>query len=257
MHDNGNDDLEMLQNPLRSHYETEGARVERYGNTSYWDSRYHQRRFQMVCGLLASLGPSGATFLDVGAGTGEYLDYMTSAGVIEAIAIDLSFNYCRRLSARTNLVAEASATSLPLASRCVDIVLCSEVIEHIPGSDTCTVISELCRVARRAVVITTPNRSALIRRIGRMISPGSVDSLDKEVGHINLMNAKEFRTVLGIDGWELKRLKIDHVLPPVIGETLKLSEIWARPLEAVERCATNGTISARAGNAMAAVLLRA
>lgn len=239
---------------LRRHYENEGRQLERYSSPSYWDSRYHRERFGMVCELLRGLSPDGLSFLDVGAGTGEYLDFMQSVGVAEAVALDLSHAYCVRLVKRSSLVTQASASSLPFASASVDIVLCSEVIEHIPRSAAKSVITELCRVAARAVVVTTPNRDATIRRLGRRVAHRSVDALDQEVGHINLMNALELTALLNIEGWTLHPLRVVHILPPVVGERFRIPPRASSAVSRLERWATG--VDPSRGNALAAVLTR-
>jgi SAM-dependent methyltransferase len=239
---------------LREHYEIEGRDLERYESSSYWDARYHQHRFKLICNVLDNLSPDGVNFVDVGAGTGEYLEHMRSAGAAKVVAVDLSFAYCARLSRVSSLVSQSSGVALSLKSGSADIVLCSEVIEHVPPSEARSVIAELCRVATRAVIVTTPNRRAAIRRLGRLVAPHAVDALDLEVGHINLMTASELEVLIGIPGWRLHTVQVAHILPPVIGERLRIPPSSSCVISRLERWAT--AASGSSGNAMIAVLTK-
>jgi ubiquinone/menaquinone biosynthesis C-methylase UbiE len=56
-------------------------------------------------------------------------------------------------------VIRADGMALPLKQASVDVVHCSAVIEHVGDERRQqALIEELCRVARRAVFLTTPNR---------------------------------------------------------------------------------------------------
>ncbi len=56
----------------------------------------------------------------------------------------------------TQTAVKASAEDLPFRDRSFDYVLCIEVLEHIPTEIRGRIVSEMCRVARKKVVITHP-----------------------------------------------------------------------------------------------------
>ncbi len=56
----------------------------------------------------------------------------------------------------TQRAVRASGTELPFADRSFDYVLCIEVLEHVPPDIRPLMLAEMCRVARRKVVITHP-----------------------------------------------------------------------------------------------------
>lgn len=238
---------------LRARYEAEGSVVRRYDAAEFWDRRYHRRRFAMIEATLGRLFVEGEVFLDVGCGSGEYLALAADRGV-EAVGVDLSEAYCRRIvasGARRPVVGDAAA--LPFASRSCDVVLCSEVIEHLPPSVARGCIDELTRVARRAIVVTTPNAAAFIRRLARRVARATVSALDDEVGHINLLTRRELVAVLARPGWAVSRLTMHHVAPPLVGAgPLRLGPGSAPTVAWVERWADRRF--AAAGNLMIAVL---
>jgi 2-polyprenyl-3-methyl-5-hydroxy-6-metoxy-1,4-benzoquinol methylase len=222
---------------LRERYEREGSSVERYANSSLWDRRYHERRMAFIKRTVGDLLGRDGSFLDVGCGTGEYLAWAASATNGEVHGCDLAEEYCRRARsvAPQATVRQSSAEALPYADQSIDVVMCSEVIEHIPYAEQGAVVAELMRVARRHVVVTTPNRESAVRRIGEIVSREGVQRLDEEVGHIALLNVNELRDLLSGTGFVVEPVRTQHTVPPVIGERLCLPKILETPVSVLEK----------------------
>ena len=55
-----------------------------------------------------------------------------------------------------NKAIKASGTDLPFRDRSFDYVLCIEVLEHLPPELRPRIVSEMCRVSRKMVIITHP-----------------------------------------------------------------------------------------------------
>jgi len=55
-----------------------------------------------------------------------------------------------------NRAVRASGTDLPFADQSFDYVLCIEVMEHLPVDLRRKIVSEMCRVCRKQVIITHP-----------------------------------------------------------------------------------------------------
>ncbi|HEY4376109.1 MAG TPA: methyltransferase domain-containing protein, partial [Acidimicrobiales bacterium] len=224
---------------LRARYEREAGEVDRYTNASYWDRRYHQRRFDHVAELLAGVVGPTSSVLDVGCGTGEYLLAAGRLGSSQVVGIDLAHGYCRRAAelAPAARVCGAELGRLPFADDAFDVVLCTEVVEHLDPAEARVAAAELFRVARRAVVLTTPNAQATIRRWGRTLRAARVDELDAEVGHINLLDLASVGNLIAAAGWQVQDLCAVHVLPPVLGELGHLPRGLDPVVGAVERAA--------------------
>lgn len=237
---------------LRLRYEIEGAATRRYDAAQFWDRRYHRRRFEHVDALLRALVRRDDTFLDVGCGTGEYLALATGLGA-HAVGIDLSEAYCGRVTSSGLVAVVGDGTGLPMADASCDVVLCSEVIEHVPAVLARRCIDEITRVARRAVVVTTPNALAVVRRVARRIIPSRVTDLDLEVGHINLLGPSELTSSLERPGWQLTQFAVRHVIPPLVGDVRPaLPSVLAPMVSQIERGSDRWCPSA--GNMMFAVL---
>ncbi|MCB9549802.1 MAG: class I SAM-dependent methyltransferase [Myxococcales bacterium] len=105
---------------------------------------------------LALLPPGVETALDVGCGPGTLLHRLP---VPRAYGTDLGWRGLRNVQ---RPAVRSSILRLPFADASVDLVTCCEVLEHLPPADVAAAVAELCRVARRAVLVTVPYREQLL-----------------------------------------------------------------------------------------------
>jgi 2-polyprenyl-3-methyl-5-hydroxy-6-metoxy-1,4-benzoquinol methylase len=120
-------------------------------------------RVQRVLGTLRGLQP--ATLLDIGSGRGAFLwpllDAFPSLSVLAGELSPRRVELLTRvrqggLSQLKPLALDVRA--LPLVNEAVDVACCLEVLEHLPDADPLLATRELCRVARRFVVVSVPSR---------------------------------------------------------------------------------------------------
>lgn len=137
------------------------------------------------------------TVLDVGGGEG-YLAAAVRDLFNPSIAhsSDLSVEACRRAGEIFGIQGlSADSTKLPFADNSYDLVICSEVIEHL--SRPVFAIGELARVARKYVLITT----AEFCPTGELERAVRSWTLDRAYPHaeINWFTARDFQILLGND----------------------------------------------------------
>jgi SAM-dependent methyltransferase len=77
---------------------------------------------------------------------------------------------------------QGDITALPFGDHCFDMVVCAEVLEHIPSRLLSQACAELTRVAKGALVIGVPYRQDL--RVGRT-SCSSCGAVNPPWGHVN------------------------------------------------------------------------
>jgi len=96
------------------------------------------------------------TVVEIGCGEGELLARMRSwRPARRMVALDLSDAILREARARHGLIVAAqSAEALALRDGAADIVVASEVLEHLP--DPLAALQEIARVARRRVILSVP-----------------------------------------------------------------------------------------------------
>jgi len=113
---------------------------------------WQRRRFEIVHDFM---GPQGAQIaLDIGCGSSRIVQ--TIPGMV---GLDLGMHKLRWLRAPGRLLVQGSLTHLPFRSGAFDMVLCSEVIEHIPRE--LVHLDELVRLVRPGglLILGTPDYS--------------------------------------------------------------------------------------------------
>lgn len=124
----------------------------------------HQRRKMFNRFMLDTGVAAGETILDVGVTSdrsyqaSNYLEaWYPYKNMVTAIGIDDASFLCGQYPGMRFVMA--SGLQLPFRDQAFDVVHSSAVVEHV-GSPArqCAFVAECCRVARRAVFITTPNR---------------------------------------------------------------------------------------------------
>lgn len=119
--------------------------------------RFHRT----IVGEIAALAPR--SFLDAGCGEGFVAQRVLRAVPdIELTGCDVSES-ALAIAAQTNprgRFVPGSVLDLPFPNQSFDVVGCFEVLEHLPGDLPRTALTELGRVARRAVVLSVPHEPA-------------------------------------------------------------------------------------------------
>jgi len=111
---------------------------------------------ERVARTLELIPSSARSVLDVGCGSGA-LTHLVERPLV--VGCDAALRGLRRL----RLPASAAALPrLPFASDSVDVVLCSETLEHLDPQLLAASAAELLRIARRSVVVTVPAEEQLL-----------------------------------------------------------------------------------------------
>ncbi len=115
-----------------------------------------------------ALVPGGvSSILDVGCGEGSFLRGISAGFRIGADRSRAALAACPDL-----LRVRAGAGSLPFAFRSLDLVSCTEVLEHLPEDEFRLALSEFRRVADRFILVSVPWQEQLARRQARCAGCG-------------------------------------------------------------------------------------
>ena len=109
----------------------------------------------------------GERVLDLGCGAGRFVAALRAAGA-DAVGVELAeaaLERARRNVAGADLRLLEPDGSLPLDHGDVDLVWCSEVLEHVP--DTAALLTEVRRVLKRGgrLLVTVPDHGRLRRTL--------------------------------------------------------------------------------------------
>ena len=133
------------------------------------------------------------TILDVGCGTGYITNIM--ANELKSTIIGCDVNTNRISFANANFGQEvvlADVKRLPFKDSSFDIVVASEIIEHIPRVDE--VLLEIRRVAKKNAIITVPNEPYF--RIANFLRGKNVRRFGNPPDHVNHYTKRSIKRLL-------------------------------------------------------------
>jgi SAM-dependent methyltransferase len=197
---------------LRAFYEDPGTTVSSGPERA-------RRQARMLAAVLAQR--TGAQrIVDVGCGDGSATDLASGLNARNTvIGVDWSATALAQARARGLLVVQGGvdASGLPLPDGCADVVIMSELIEHLVDTDTA--VDEVRRVLRPGgvLLLSTPNLAAWFNRalVGLGIQPVfSEVSLrgiygrpgHEVVGHLRLFTRRALVEFLAARGFRCERV---------------------------------------------------
>jgi len=138
---------------------------------------------------------------DLGCGEGHLLSYMKDL-IINKKCFALDFDVNEVNDAKNNLpfcdVRQGSLYKLPFDDNSFDLVICTEVLEHL--EDPNLAISEICRVSKQYVLLSVPNEP--LWRLMNVIRFAYIKDFGNTPGHINHWSINSFKKFV------LKKFKI-------------------------------------------------
>ena len=156
-------------------------------------------------------------FLDVGCAEGYYINLLSRIrSDLDCIGVDISSTYIKKAKLR-NPGAEfvlCDAEFLPFRKRALDIVLCSEVLEHIP--EYSRALKELLDVSNRFVILSFPGHSFLYRILSKfsLLRRAIDSSFACNIGHLSEVTINFVRSSVEIHKmWKRLDIKQSGVLP--------------------------------------------
>jgi hypothetical protein len=137
----------------RSHYEARAQCGRHHPERAYTPRAF--RHYHRRAVLFSALRPlKFATVLDVGSSDGYFSEEIAREFGGRVFGLDLAPTAVQRLGARGLRGVVGDGSALPFADAAFDVVISTETLEHVLDAEQ--LVGELCRVARRWVVVTTP-----------------------------------------------------------------------------------------------------
>lgn len=196
----------------------------------------HRARLDWITAQIAALAPTTAaqTAIEVGPGSGVYLPHLLKAfeGVTATDIEDAYLNHARaRLSDEPRLTLTADdITDSRLPADTFDLLLCSEVIEHIPADRAADAIRGMARRLRPGgvLILSTPQPwsplelacKAALKRPLIWLARAVYREPVLPTGHINLMPIARVQASLRDAGLVEEHTHATGVYLPLLAELL-------------------------------------
>jgi len=168
--------------------------------------------------LLQVIGNLGAeTILDAGCGEGFTLARLQHKGIAkrfegidyspEAIALGKAMYPSLTLK-------HGDINILPYDNNCFDIVICSEVLEHLERPEKA--LKEIERVSKRYCLLSVPNEPFFT--IANLLRGKNLPRWGNDIEHINHWSGRSFKKFVEENGWKLLAIKTPFPWILVLGE---------------------------------------
>jgi SAM-dependent methyltransferase len=175
---------------IREYYEKEALVLSDHQRMIYfadpWNDYWHLTRLLEIMKIVRKT--PFESFLDVGCAEGLYLKLLSrySRTGSSGSGLDLAKNYLlkAKVASPTTSLVQGDAGQLPFRKDSFDLVLCSEVLEHVPNPKE--VFKELVRVSDRYIVVTLAGENLfhfVMRKFGLVKTPDPYSEAGH--GHIN------------------------------------------------------------------------
>jgi ubiquinone/menaquinone biosynthesis C-methylase UbiE len=187
---------------IREYYEREASELEDHQENMYfenpWSIYWHANRLREVLRIANHI--SYANLLDVGCAEGYYLRLLTGPRVHEdddgyyGVGFDVARNYLlkARKKAPSALLCQGDIHRLPFKNDSFDLVLCSEVLEHVLNPELA--FKELVRVSKKYLLLTVAGEN-LLHYLAKKLSLIEPEDPYAEIGHGHIHEAKMSETI--------------------------------------------------------------
>jgi SAM-dependent methyltransferase len=147
---------------------------------------------------LAMVPTDIGSVLDLGCGDGTLLRKIDST--LFRTGVDISRTALKL--GTTGYRIQASSFSLPFKGGIFDLILCTEVLEHLPSGEYEKTLSEMQRVGNRFILISVPFREDLDRKQARCSACGNVFHI-----HLHLRNFDLYKLENLFPGYSLRQYR--------------------------------------------------
>lgn len=203
-----------------------------YTSKNHLRRALHQARFNWITQRIAE-GPTGENAIEIGPGSGIYLPYLLDRfDKVTAADIEDRFLVAASELARSNprlSVRRADLLRLETMPDCkFDLILCTEVIEHLPPGTTAAALKTLREMLRPGgrLIITTPQKWSSLEVTARLALNPFTISLARlfykepvnPLGHTNLMTAGFLEQSLRDAGLAISQQELLGLYLPILAE---------------------------------------
>jgi len=156
------------------------------------------------------------SILDAGCGEGFTMDKLSKNGIgqkIEGVEYSKEAILLGKKLFPYLTFKEGSVYELPYQDNSFDLVVCTEVLEHL--EEPSKVLKEILRVSKKYVLISVPNEPFFM--LGNFIRGKNLSHLGNDPNHINHWTINSFFGFLKKNGLNIKKIKFPFPWIAVMG----------------------------------------
>jgi ubiquinone/menaquinone biosynthesis C-methylase UbiE len=142
---------QLLLPPLYPAKDEGKGKEDYYEQQGLWDKDITERDLNRIESTISLIPPDVNTVLDVGCGSGFITNRLKSKFLI--MGLDISFQALTKVD---SLRIQAASQYLPFKEKAFDLVICTEVIEHLQKEVYLKTINEIKRVAKKYILVGLP-----------------------------------------------------------------------------------------------------
>lgn len=157
------------------------------------------------------------TVLDAGCGEGFTMNKLSKNGIGEIIEGIEHSKDALTLGKKLfpNLIfKEGSAYDMPYKNRSFDLVVCTEVLEHL--NEPRKALTEALRISKKYIIVSVPNEPFFM--LGNFLRGKNFSRLGNDPGHINHWTVSSFLGFLKENGLKVKKIKLPFPWILILGE---------------------------------------
>lgn len=218
--------MKSVKKNLRKFYEEEAKLMDHqelmYAKGPKHEVWWHKKRLNYVIYSIMKTvrNPNIMTFADIGCAEGYYLKRVASLrDDVLCVGADISKNYI--VKAKQKICPKkpnidfvlCDVTMLPFRKNTFDVILCSEVLEHV--TDCNKALAELDNIAKNCLILSFPGHSLIyrfvtpIRAFRRLI-----DEIETGAGHVSEVSMENLISVFKAhESITSLEIKLGGVLP--------------------------------------------
>lgn len=186
----------------------------------------HLARRTWIEARLSKLVGKGTRIMEVGVGCGVFTRFLSGLGA-SVSAVDINQAFLDGVASLDGVETRNGDATEPLGFRNMDVVLCSEVLEHVPPARSQAMLDQFAASLKPGgtLILTTPQSYATVELMARMFRFRPVLAIARiiygtaeELGHINLLTKAALKRQIAAAGFLIEEHALLGFYLPVIAE---------------------------------------
>ena len=157
------------------------------------------------------------SILDAGCGEGFTMEKLLKSGVgkkIEGVEYSKEAILLGEKLFPNLIFKKGSAYELPYKDNSFDLVICTEVLEHL--EEPTKALREMLRVSKKYLIISVPNEPFFM--LSNFLRGKNLSRLGNDEGHINHWGPLSLKKYLEKNGLKIKKVKLPFPWITILGE---------------------------------------